>query len=69
MIVSLSAPNLVQPYPAHIEDLAAVGVLGVLVHICSSWCLNKNIASGIANAALPSSLERVDVPIPTLPRL
>ena len=33
MIVSLSAPNLAHPYPAHIEDLVAVGVLGVLVHI------------------------------------
>ena len=52
MIVSLSAPNLAQPYPAHIEDLAAVGVLGVLVHICSSWCLNRlspGFASGLEN--------------------
>ena len=50
--MSLSAPNLAQSYPSHIEDLTTVGVLGVLVHICSSWYLNRlspGFASGLEN--------------------
>ena len=43
--MSLSVPNLTQPYPEHIEELATVGVRGVLVHICSSWFLNNRTGS------------------------